>query len=380
MPAWQDEWLEVILRTRSYTFGPDTIAQKALGELHNLYAALIEELVFTGTDRPMTPTRRRQLRNAILEQLRRLRDDAVGDLAGRVDATINQTVGLHQEAFERAAFTVDGATANARWGDIPDQTIRNLFVRRGLAGQTLTRSFKSLRGWDLGPVATELDRFLARSIALGVDANTTARQYANIIARNDPLVLAALRRRGRDGQRARGILKSVEPNEAARAMKEARDILWRTRMIARSEINNGNTEAHRMSMLGSPVVALVKWRLSGRHAGLPSSPDVCDVVAFRDIHGLGPGIYHIGTCPPQLHPNCGCRRQAILRPPSEWNEPKLQPGAARIVTDTEFRAVLGRKGERMGARALRNQTRILNNYLQRSFQLYDDSQARVLQV
>ena len=48
-----------------------------------------------------------------------------------------------------------------------------------------------------------------------------------------------------------------------------------------------------------------RWTLSGRHAGLRSSPDICDDIAARNT-GFGPGRYAIDRWPGSPHPYCGC--------------------------------------------------------------------------
>ena len=82
-----------------------------------------------------------------------------------------------------------------------------------------------------------------------------------------------------------------------------------SRMIARTETIRANRQAYTTIASQSPAVVGFKWNLSNspRH-----KPDICDLLANQDLHGLGPGGYPTGELPPMPHPNDLCFQTAII--------------------------------------------------------------------
>lgn len=63
----------------------------------------------------------------------------------------------------------------------------------------------------------------------------------------------------------------------------------------------------------TPGVYAYEWRLSPSHP----EPDICDVFARADLHGLGPGVYPVGNGPvAPAHPNCTCVMVPKITPES----------------------------------------------------------------
>src|SRR5690606_16184845 len=104
--------------------------------------------------------------------------------------------------------------------------------------------------------------------------------------------------------------------------KRVKSILYDSRRIAVSEINNHLRLANQASLVQGHVVKAATWQLSGRHAGLPSSPDECDDLATQDKYGLGPGAHLVEYWPDAPHPFCGCTQGAPLfyHPVSTWGD------------------------------------------------------------
>ena len=201
-----------------------------------------------------------------------------------------------------------------------------------------------------------MDRFIASQVGLGVSAETSKRRLAFMLASGsngkiDPALMRALRTRGVAGRRFAQLLRRLEADpdnlgfktkgEAREQLATARGLLWKSRRIMVSETNTAHSEAHREASIESPVVGYLRWNLSGRHAGLPSSPDVCDTLANRDLHGLGKGVYYPETYPIRPHPNCGCFQSFVLRPITEWGNDKEEPRRAKRVTAAQMKADYG---------------------------------------
>lgn len=76
----------------------------------------------------------------------------------------------------------------------------------------------------------------------------------------------------------------------------ARHVLER---VVRTETNRAYTETFIIGLGDTPGVAGVKFRLSPLHP----RPDICDLYAAANLHGLGPGVYPLGAHPYPAHPN-----------------------------------------------------------------------------
>lgn len=69
--------------------------------------------------------------------------------------------------------------------------------------------------------------------------------------------------------------------------------------VVRTEMNRAYTETFVIGLEDTPGVAGVKFRLSPLHP----RPDICDLYAAANLHGLGPGVYPLGAHPYPAHPN-----------------------------------------------------------------------------
>lgn len=76
--------------------------------------------------------------------------------------------------------------------------------------------------------------------------------------------------------------------------------LWKAERVMRTEINRAHGEAFMQAGEGTPGFAGWRFLLSPRHPG----PDICDLLASQNLHGLGPGVYPTREqCPWPAHPN-----------------------------------------------------------------------------
>jgi len=146
---------------------------------------------------------------------------------------------------------------------------------------------------------------------------------------------------------------------------------YQARMVARTEVAGAYQDAYRKSTEKKAYVVGYRWTLSASHP----RPDICDVLAGQDLHGLGPGGYEKGSTPITPHPNDLCSLVAIIdekhfrrklakargepEPPKPWLSGKKETGEAWIkrqpdafrktlLGPSRFQAQL--RGERMMSR------------------------------
>lgn len=93
-----------------------------------------------------------------------------------------------------------------------------------------------------------------------------------------------------------------------------KDILFKARRIALTEIHNATEEAALESYVLDPNVKAVAWRLSPNRGPTARIPDICDALAENDFYGLGRGIYPLDTVPLPPHPFDKCNRVPLLIP------------------------------------------------------------------
>ena len=83
---------------------------------------------------------------------------------------------------------------------------------------------------------------------------------------------------------------------------------YQAKVIARTEAIAAHREAYETSMKKKPWTKGFKWALSPGH----KLPDVCDLLANQNLHGLGPGGYPPDALPNTPHPSCTCSQTAII--------------------------------------------------------------------
>jgi len=81
-----------------------------------------------------------------------------------------------------------------------------------------------------------------------------------------------------------------------------------TQMVVRTETVEAYRDAYVQSTKQKPYVKGYKWQLSSGHP----APDICDIYASQDLHGLGPGGYPPASLPSTPHPNDLCIQTAIM--------------------------------------------------------------------
>jgi hypothetical protein len=246
--------------------------------------------------------------------------------------TIQRAGQIHNGALTRLLEDV-GTAVSFSFDGFVDETLRSHFYRRQL---NVGRTYKTLQNRNLSHIASVIEQDIGRALGEGKSWRELRSDLMKtmLLESENPEQL-------RDEIMSRRIINMKDfgttDTDARAAIKS---LMNDADMIARTEINNAYTEADRAGAERSPVVGGIKWRVSGRHAGLPSSPDDCDVYAEADDHGLGPGVYFAETLPARPHPRCGCLQEYILREPEDWDKPKPEPNAPRQLSDTYVEDIL----------------------------------------
>ena len=244
--------------------------------------------------------------------------------------TIQRVGELHSRALERL-LTDRGVQVGYSFDGFVDEALRGHIYRRQLR---VGNTYKTLQKRNLIHLADSVER----DIAQGLNEGRSWKQLRSDLAKtmlfeqNTPEELLKkdiiyLRDIGSDATGGKTAMKKM---------------LFDVDRIARTEINNAYTEADRAGAERSPVIKGIRWTLSGRHEGLPSSPDICDVYAEMDDHGMGAGVYFAETLPARPHPFCLCNILFEMRTPEEWGLPKPEPTQPRRVSENDVRRVLGR--------------------------------------
>lgn len=137
----------------------------------------------------------------------------------------------------------------------------------------------------------------------------------------------------------KGVMESKTPAQVASDLRPllvqsgADNPRYQAMRIARTEIVTSHREAHILSTI-DPVteqqkeyIAGVGWALSLSHP----EPDICDVWAADDEHGLGPGVY-LSSDVPTDHPHGLCWTYTVIKgveidPPAKKPDTEAVPAS-----------------------------------------------------
>jgi len=301
-PKWITEWERVLLASRSNRLGPTVLNAEARDFIAGIYADMllqIEAIVLrAGAD--LNPLVARTLASRLRSIIEQTSTEFSLEMSDRIDRIIQGVAEAHEDAF-KAAVDTSGFKGGfvADFARVPQRALEMMAIRHATGG--ISQNFRSVIATNWGKTFKELDRFIAREVGLGASVETSKRRLAFMLASDsagniDPDLLRALRIRGVAGRRFAQLLTRLKNDPAHMGfsskasaisnLKAARGLLWKSRRIILSEQNTAHSEAHRESAIESPVVGFGRWNVSGRHRGLPSSPDVCDTLATRDLYGL----------------------------------------------------------------------------------------------
>lgn len=232
-----------------------------------------------------------------LQQLRALQsqiDDVVDSLGAQRDALLLQ--GLEDAAaLGVRPYTMPGVGATGVAGEavldsgaamrISEGAVR--FVQSFTAADGLTLSD---RLWRLDQGAKEtLSRAIGQAVVSGMDAARAAAQFM-YSGQPVPADITARLKAAKVGNLVR----------AADLLTGTGGEVWKAERVFRTEINRAHGTAYMDGAEQTPGFAGFKFLLSPLHP----APDICDLYAAQNKHGLGPGVYPTAKdCPWPAHPN-----------------------------------------------------------------------------
>ena len=114
--------------------------------------------------------------------------------------------------------------------------------------------------------------------------------------------------------------------------------------IAQTELHRAHTAQRAREFMEWGELEVVEYRLSASHP----KPDICDVFARQDLHGLGPGRYPKAECPaPPIHPHCRCLLAPILGAKGTSRKQRTDAAAEylRSLKPNEARQIAGSKAK-----------------------------------
>ncbi len=221
-------------------------------------------------------------------------DDVIERLGAERDALMTARIGdaaaLGVRPFTaQGALAVGGTEAVLEGGTaarISEAAVE--FVARVRQGDGLDLSE---RVWRLNQGAKEaLQRAIASAVIRGESA-TRAAQDLVLKGQSIPGDMAQLARGGQAGHMVKlaDLLTSRDGGEA-----------WKAERVLRTELNRAHGEAFMGGAIKTPGFAGFRFLLSPAHP----EPDICDLLAAQNIHGLGPGVYPTRELTPwPAHPN-----------------------------------------------------------------------------
>lgn len=265
------------------------IDAEALGQLEAIYRNGADELDrrIRALADPVDGTLRSHILGTIREQ--------VGAVIDSIGAERDRLLGDNIDEAARAgagALSGEAATDAVR---VAEEAAR--FVRSFQAEDGLTLSD---RLWRLNRGAQEvLEGHIQRAIVVGDDASRAAQ---NFLERNEA-VPSAIRARIREADAGR-----IARTAGERLMTGERNPHSQALQVFRTEINRAHGEAYQAGAFEVEGVIGMRFRLSPNHP----KPDICDMHASVDRHGLGPGVYPRGQTPWPAHPNTLSYLEAVF--------------------------------------------------------------------
>lgn len=324
------EYNQIILNARRELSG-------ANGELRavyiRIYEATAEALLRIDADLGagrITDARASVLRRNLITMVDSLGIEAKEIIGGSMDRGIRLIENSHTEGMQRVASVLGVERSLPPVRGVRDTALSQYLVRRGLAPQY---NYRTLIDLDIADLKTAVERTISSGIARGISADRLTKELALTMSQNDPEFNAVLRELGPRGGR---MLKSMKEIDQADIVK-AKSFLKSARRIAVTEVGNAYFEANRVASVQSEVISYVHWEVSGRHYGLPTTPDSCTYNHEADQFGLGEGMFYPQTVPPLQHPYCGCYTTNKIRDPEQWGEPKPEPDPPRTVDERGLR-------------------------------------------
>ena len=324
---------------------------EALRRMYQAYARMLVDIQADSDTGRITGDRADALRASIGERLEELQGRLSDTITQAERDVIREAARAHRQAAEEVA-SMAGVSIDIgeQWAKVPTRVFEQSLQRRGIAG---AETLQSIIRRNIQAAANDIDRAINSAIGRGVSWRELTVTIADEMARDDAALAQALQEvEASDLPFSKSDVPITEVAERLGLegddLRRAKSLIFDARRIAVTEINTAYDEADKTSAAVSPVVDLVRWRTSSRHAGLPSSPDICTVLEKQDIHGFGPGLYHPSRCPSHPHPHCMCRVETVLREPQDYGDPTSRsiPGKPEVSEGQMREALESLEGDR----------------------------------
>ena len=323
----------------------------ALDRMYHAYAQMLVDIQADSDTGRITADRADALRASVGERLEQLQGRLSASITEAERGVIREAVRAHRQAADEVASMASvSIDIGEQWAKVPTRVFEQSLQRRGIAG---AETLQSIIRRNIQNAADDIDRAINSAIGRGVSWRELTVTIADEMARDDPALAQALQEvEASDLPFSKSDIPVTEVAERLGLegddLRRAKSLIYDARRIAVTEINTAYDEADKTSAAVSPVVDLVRWRTSSRHAGLPSSPDVCTVLEKQDIHGFGPGLYHPSRCPSHPHPHCMCRVETVLREPQDYGGPTKRsiPGQPNVSDERMREALESLEGDR----------------------------------
>lgn len=280
-------------------------ARERLPEIDAEAAAQLEEIYRRAADeldrriRSLADPTDGTLRSWILPQLR----EQVGAVVSSSGAERDQVLRDFIDEAARAGVAPLAAETAIEHVRVAEEAAR--FVRTFQAEDGLTLSD---RLWRLDRGAQEtLEGHIQRAVVVGDDASRAAQAFVE----NGEAVPSAVREQIRQADAGR-----VAQSAAQRWMTGERSPHSQALQVFRTEINRAHGEAYMAGAFDVEGVVGMRFLLSPNHP----RPDICDMHARVDRHGLGPGVYPPGQVPWPAHPNTLSYIEAVFEDEIESEE------------------------------------------------------------
>jgi hypothetical protein len=360
---WEKAYREAINSARATALNRNGVPKAAIEQLYLLYAQMLRDVDRDFGSGIITESRKEALRNQIVARLDRLSSQLSTTFGVQERNAIEQAIRAHQNGI--GAVNALGLSVSANFNQIPETTVDFMLQRRGIHG---SKNYQTLIGRNLQGMGSTVDRFLNSAIARGVSAERASQELAGMIARNDTRLLGLINNGRITKPKIKKALKDSDID--IDTFKTARKVLYDAKRIMVTEINTAYREADILASYESPVVGAKRWRVSGRHFGLPSTPDVCTMYYETDLFDMGVGVFPILNTPSTPHPFCGCYQTDVFREVGEWRNPKPGTSEPKRLTADQVRRKLAqspnkrvREGlERVTANHIKRQVEVANEY------------------
>jgi len=264
---------------------------EAAGELERIYSAAAEQ-VRGAIARAAGAGQRVQV--AQLRELLATIEAVLSDLTVEREALVEQAMRQAAELGVRP-LTTAGIAATGR--TVAPVVADGAALQVVDAAVAFVRAFRAEDGLVLSDRLWRLDRGAREAVGRAVEQAVVRgwsadKAAAELIMRGQPVPAATAAAQA--GAEVGQVLRAADLLKAPGGPQDA------ALRVMRTEINRAHGEAYAAGAEGAPGFVGFRFLLSPRHP----KPDICDLLASQNLHGLGQGVYPTRKATPwPAHPN-----------------------------------------------------------------------------